>query len=219
MTDHTPSSLTTDHRLPGPNTARRAVILASGSKTRAQLLAQAGLAVGIDAPAVDEGEVKDALRAEGASAADVAVTLAELKAQRISRRSPGAFVIGSDQMLDCGGHWFDKPVDRAGAANHLRTLSGKTHQLISAVSVVCDGQQLWHSISRASLTMRPLSDAFIDRYLDAVGDAALGSVGAYQLEGLGVHLFTKIEGDYFTILGLPLLPLLGFLRTHGLVAE
>jgi len=197
----------------------RVIVLASGSKTRCEMLARAGINCETDVPAVDEDEVKQALKAEGARPDDVAATLAELKAQRVSRRWPGVFAIGADQMLEVEGQWLDKPVDRAGAAASLRLLSGKTHRLISAVSVVCDNNQLWHKIDSAKLTVRPLSEAFIESYLDQMGDAALESVGAYQLEGLGAQLFTKIEGDYFTILGLPLLPLLGFLRTHSVVPE
>jgi septum formation protein len=183
------------------------------------MLTRAGVHCETDVPAVDEDEVKQALKAEGARPDDVAATLAELKAQRVSRRWAGVFAIGADQMLEVDGHWLDKPVDRAGAAASLRLLSGKTHRLISAVSVVCDSRQLWHHIDSAKLTVRPLSDAFIESYLDQMGEAALQSVGAYQLEGLGAQLFSMIEGDYFTILGLPLLPLLGFLRTHSVVPE
>lgn len=195
----------------------RVIVLASGSKTRRDMLTRAGIQCETDVPAVDEDEVKQALKAEGARPDDVAATLAELKAQRVSRRWQGVFAIGADQMLEVDGQWLDKPVDRASAEASLRLLSGKTHRLISAVSVVCDSNQLWHHIDSAKLTVRPLSDAFIESYLDQMGDAALESVGAYQLEGLGAQLFTKIEGDYFTILGLPLLPLLGFLRTHSVV--
>jgi septum formation protein len=195
----------------------RIVVLASGSRTRQDMIRRAGVLCEAEAPGVDEDEVKLALRAEGARPDDVAATLAELKAQRVSRRWPGCFVIGGDQMLDCDGDWFDKPVNRAGAAVTLRRLSGRRHRLVSAVSVVCDGQQIWHHIDDARLTMRPLSEDFIAGYLEAVGDAALESVGAYQLEGQGAQLFERVEGDFFTILGLPLLPLLGFLRTHSVL--
>ena len=194
------------------------LVLASASASRAALLRQAGLTAATDPAQVDEAEVKTGLKAEGASASQIAETLAELKAQKISRRRPGALVVGADQMLDCGGVWFDKPVDLDQAAGHLRALSGKTHRLISAVCVVRDGARLWHHIDEARLIMRPLSEAFIADYLDAVGPAALTSVGAYQLEGLGAQLFTRVEGDYFTILGLPLLPLMDFLRNQGVVA-
>lgn len=194
------------------------VILASASPSRAAVLRQAGLSAPAEPAQVDEAEVKAALRAEGASVQDVATALAELKAQKVSRRRPGAFVIGADQMLDCDGDWLDKPADLAQAAAHLRLLSAKTHRLVSAVCVVSDGTRLWHHVGMASLTMRPLSEAFIADYLAAVGADALTSVGAYRLEGPGAQLFARIEGDYFTVLGLPLLPLLDFMRNHGVIA-
>lgn len=195
------------------------LVLASGSRTRAMMLERAGLTAILDKPAVDEEEVKLAGRAEGVPAEAVAEALAELKAQRITRRHPGALVIGADQMLDCDGVWFDKPTDRAGARAQLLALQGKTHQLISCAVVVCDGERLWHKTDRARLTMRRFSEAFLDDYLDRAGDDVLQSVGAYQLEGLGAQLFQRVEGDFFTILGLPLLPLLGFLRVHGVGRE
>jgi len=194
------------------------LVLASASPSRAVVLHQAGLAAAIDPAQVDETEVKVALQAEGAGAVEITQTLAELKAQKVSRRRPGAFVVGADQMLECEGAWLDKPGNRAQAAEHLRFLSGKTHRLVSAVCVVHDGTRLWHHVATASLTMRPLSDEFIAAYLSAVGPAAFASVGAYQVEGLGAQLFAGIEGDHFTILGLPLLPLMDFLRNHGVLA-
>ncbi len=183
------------------------------------MLEQAGVPVVLDPPLVDEEEVKLAGRAEGVAAEAVAETLAELKAQRITRRHPGALVVGADQMLECDGVWFDKPADRDAAHAQLKSLRGKTHRLISCAVVVRDGERLWHQIDRARLTMRSFSDAFLESYLDAAGDGALRSVGAYQLEGLGAQLFHRVDGDFFTILGLPLLPLLGFLRVHGVIAE
>ncbi|MDP1838561.1 MAG: Maf family protein, partial [Reyranella sp.] len=120
---------------------------------------------------------------------------------------------------DCNGVWFDKPVDRAHAQAHLRALSGRTHRLATAAVVFRNGQRVWHHVEHARLTMRPLDDAFIARYLDAAGADAFASVGAYQLEGLGAHLFSHVDGDYFTILGLPLLPLLSFLAGHGIGLE
>lgn len=194
-----------------------ALVLASASRSRAALLTNAGLGFTQDAARVDEAAVKAALQAEGAPADRAAETLAELKAQRVSARHPGALVIGADQMLECDGRWFDKAADRAEAAANLRALSGKPHRLISAVCLLRDGVRLWHHVAEARLTMRPLSDDFIAAYLDAVGEAALDSVGAYQLEGLGAQLFSRVEGDHFTILGLPLLPLLDFLRNHRVV--
>ncbi len=193
------------------------LILASGSSSRRSLLTNAGVDFEVEVANVDEDEVKLSLKAERATAAQCAETLAELKAQRISRRHAGALVIGADQMLDCNGVWFDKPEDLEHAAAHLTALSGKEHQLLSAVCVVRDGQRLWHHNEVSRLTMRALSDDFIRDYLAAVGEEALKSVGAYQLEGRGAQLFASIKGDYFSILGLPLLPLLSFLRGHGAV--
>jgi septum formation protein len=195
------------------------LVLASGSRTRALMLEKAGLHPILDKPLVDEEEVKLAGKAEGVGADAVAEALAELKAQRVTRRHPGALVIGADQMLECEGVWFDKPSDRAAAREQLLALRGKTHQLVSCAVIVRDGERLWHKVDRARLTMRNFSENFLDGYLDAVGDEVLYSVGAYQLEGLGAQLFQRVEGDFFTILGLPLLPLLGFLRVHGVGTE
>lgn len=200
-----------------PDPAAPQVVLASSSRSRRRLLANAGVTVVCEAAQVDEAEVKAALAAEGADAEQVVETLAELKAQRVARRHAGALVIGADQMLECDGAWFDKPGDLAQAVEQLQTLSGKAHRLVSSACVVRDGVCLWHHGDHARLTMRRLSDSFIDSYLAAVGEGALESVGAYQLEGLGAQLFSRVEGDYFTILGLPLLPLLDFLRRHGIV--
>jgi len=193
------------------------LVLASGSETRAAMLRSAGLLFSVDCPAVDEDETKLSLRAAKAPAAAIAETLAELKAIRVSARHAGAYIVGADQVLDCDGEIFDKPRNAAEAFGQLKRLQGRSHQLISAAVVVRDRQRLWHHIDRATLTMRPCSDDFLQRYLQVMGDAALTSVGAYQIEGLGVQLFSEIRGDYFTILGLPLLPLLGFLRESGIV--
>nr|WP_206692455.1 Maf family protein [Azospirillum sp. INR13] len=195
------------------------MVLASGSRTRAAMLEQAGVSAILDKPLVDEDEVKAAGRAEGVPADAVAEALAELKAQRITRRHPGALVVGADQMLECEGRWFDKPPDRAAARAQLLDLRGKTHRLVSCAVVVRNGERLWHKIDSARLTMRNFTEDFLDDYLDRVGEDVLHSVGAYQLEGLGAQLFQRVEGDFFTILGLPLLPLLGFLRVHGVGKE
>lgn len=181
------------------------------------MLRAAGVAVEIDPARIDESEVKRSLGAENATTAAIAETLAELKAVAVSRRHPGRLVLGADQMLDCEGMRFDKPADRAAARDQLLRLGGRRHELVSAAVAVRDGERLWHHVDHARLTMRSLSAEFVDAYLDRAGEAALQSVGAYQLEGLGAQLFRKIEGDYFTILGLPLLPLLEFLRGHGVV--
>jgi septum formation protein len=205
--------------LAGPRASETPLILASGSAVRARLLTEAGVAFAREAPAIDEGQIKAALKAEGADAAMAAETLAELKAQRVSRRHPEALVIGADQILDCGGVWFDKPADMAGAHAALLALRGRSHVLIASVAAVRGGSRLWHRNERATLLMREFSDDFLDAYLAAAGDAVLHSVGAYQLEGLGAQLFARIDGDYFSVLGLPLLPLLDFLRNHGVVGR
>lgn len=197
----------------------KTIILASGSRTRADLLRGAGLEIHIDPANVDEDTVKESLRAEGASAAQVAEALSDLKAMKISQRHPGALVIGADQTLDCNGVWFDKPPDLDHLRGHLETLSGHKHSLFAGVSVLKDGERLWGLVEPAHLTMRNLSADFITRYIEAVGEDGLGSVGGYRLEGLGSQLFSRVEGDYFTVLGLPLLPLLGFLRQNGAIAS
>ncbi len=195
------------------------VVLASGSRTRLALLEAAGVPVTVEVPRVDEAMVKDALKAEQAPVERAAETLAELKATRVSARHPGALVIGCDQMLECEGRWLDKPEDRAQAAEQLRFLRGKVHRLVTTAVVLRDGQRLWHQTDQARLQMRPFSDEFLEDYLDRVGAAVLSSVGAYQLEGLGAQLFTRVDGSHFTILGLPLLPLLDFLRIHKVLVQ
>jgi septum formation protein len=193
------------------------IVLASASRARAALLQGAGVPILIDAAAIDEAEVKASLRAAKAEPSVVAETLAELKAQRIARRHAGSLVIGADQVLECEDVLFDKPIDLAAARDQLLTLRGRRHRLISAVVLVRDGQRLWHHVDRADLRMRDFSESFLDRYLGSAGDAALSSVGGYQLEGVGAQLFAGVDGDYFTILGLPLLPLLDILREHGVL--
>ena len=195
-----------------------ALWLASASSARAELLRRAGVRVEIEPARIDEGEVKTAMRADKASAAMVAEALAELKATRVARRHPGALVIGADQMLSCEGTWFDKPADKDQARGHLKALRGKAHELTSAICVVRDGVRLWHHQAGATMWMREFSDTFLDRYVDTTGPETLESVGAYRVEGPGIQLFARIDGDFFTILGLPLLPLLDYLRGHGVVA-
>jgi septum formation protein len=195
------------------------LVLASASAARAELLRRAGVSFTVTPAAVEEAEIKAAFRAERLAVAECANALAEAKALRVARRHPDALVIGADQMLVCDDAWFDKPADRAAARAQLVALRGKRHELISAVCVVRGGERLWHFVDRSALVMRDFSDAFLDTYLDAAGADVLGSVGAYRLEALGVQLFARIEGGYFAILGLPLLPLLDFLRGHGIVAK
>ncbi len=193
------------------------VILASGSAIRRTLLANAGLPVTVDPADIDEGEIKDRMRTQSAPALATATELAGAKARAVSPRHPGKLVIGADQILAFGQQWFDKPKDHQAAMQQLERLAGRTHQLVSAVAVVRNGEELWRTAQAVTLHMRPLSRNFIETYLDQAGDAVLSSVGAYQLEGLGAQLFTAIEGDYFTVLGLPLLPLLAFLRQQGIM--
>jgi septum formation protein len=193
------------------------LILASSSKSRAGLLTQAGIDF-IQVPSsVDEEPVKTAMAANRATAAQCAIRLAEMKATSISTNYPEAYVIGCDQMLDCAGQWFDKPTSTAAARAQLQNLRGKSHALFNGMVVVRAGQAIWHYTNHAELEMRAFSDGFLDAYLANVGDDVLWSVGGYQLEGAGAQLFTSIKGDFFSILGLPLLPLLGFLREHGLI--
>jgi septum formation protein len=194
------------------------LVLASASRIRAVLLQNAGLTVTIDPAAVDEAAAKESLRAAGAGPAVAATSLAELKARRVSPRHPGRLVLGADQLLECDGAWFDKPVDLAAARCQLLALRGRRHRLYSAAVALQDGERLWHHVGEASLTMRSFGEPFLDDYIDRCGADLLGSVGAYRLEGLGVQLFAAIAGDHFTILGLPLLPLLDFLRGRQVLA-
>lgn len=196
---------------------KKALILASGSETRRRMLMKAGLSFDVVRAQVDEEALKESLLAESAPAKDVADSLADAKARSVSMMHPGRIMLGADQILVQDGRIFSKAktVDQAKAT--LRALSGKPHQLISAAVIYEDGQPVWRAVTTATLTMRKLSDEFIDHYLAALGEDAFWSVGSYQLEGLGVQLFSKIDGDYFTILGLPLLPVLDFLRGRAIV--
>jgi len=191
------------------------LILASQSHARQALLTNAGISFEAVTAEIDERGVQQAsgLAAPG----EIASLLAREKALSVSARQPGKFVIGADQTLALGERLFSKPAGRAQAARQLRALAGRSHELHSAVAVVRDGKILFEAVAIAGMTMRRLGEAEIDVYLDEAGDAVTSSVGAYQLEGLGVHLFERIEGDHFTILGLPLLPLLAFLRSERLL--
>jgi septum formation protein len=192
------------------------LILASQSRARQALLANAGIAFDAIPAEIDEREIQ---RISGLSApGEIASLLAREKALSVSLCQPDRIVVGADQTLALGKRLFSKPADRAQAAAQLRSLAGACHELHSAVAVARDGKIMFETVAVARMTMRQLSEAEIDAYLDQAGDAVTTSVGAYQLEGLGIHLFERIEGDHFTILGMPLLPLLAFLRSQQLLA-
>jgi septum formation protein len=194
------------------------LVLASASLSRRSLLEAAGLRFEVAPAHIDEAEVKRAAQAEGMSAGDTSLALADLKAGRVSGRDPRALVIGADQILVCDGSWFDKPADSAAARVQLGELRGRPHSLATGVVCFHGGERVWHHLTEPRLVMRQVSDAFLDEYLAAEGDAVTSTVGAYRLEGRGIHLFERIDGDHSAILGLPLLPLLGFLRQHGVLA-
>lgn len=199
----------------------RRVVLASASRIRASLLANAGVPVSVCPAAVDEASLRRDFEAGGAAPApaEIARHLAQAKALAVSRLDPEGLVIGADQVLSCAGEIFSKPAGRDVARAQLLQLRGRTHRLDSAVACARAGTLAWSHVAGADLTMRAFSDAFLDDYLERAGSTILASVGAYQLEGLGAQLFARIEGDYFTILGLPLLPLLTFLRSDGSLAS
>ena len=193
------------------------LVLASKSAARATLLAAAGIAVEVLPADIDERGIEAKASAQEAGAA--AALLAREKARAVAALRPGRLVLGADQTLALGTRRFSKPADRAAAEEQLRALRGKTHALHSALAVMRDGQVLFEHADAARLTMRSFSDNFLRQYLDAAGDAVTASVGGYQLEKPGIQLFERVEGDYFTILGLPLLPLLDFLRREHCLAE
>jgi septum formation protein len=191
-----------------------AVVLASKSLARRAVLEGAGVPVEIAVAGVDEEAVKASMLAEGATPRDIADALAELKALKVARARP-ELVVGADQTLEFEGGLYDKVANLDEARERLKLLRGKPHRLHSAVVVARDGAPVWRELASATLTMRNFSDGFLEDYLATEGAAALGSVGCYRLEGPGAQLFSKIEGDYFAILGMPLLGLLEFLRQHG----
>jgi septum formation protein len=193
--------------------AREPLVLASRSEVRRTMLEAAGIALDVRPADIDERAIEK--EAGDCAAGAAAAMLAAEKARAVATDRPGRLVLGADQTLALGDRQFTKPVDRPAARAQLWALSGRTHELHSAIAFVSGGAVLFEHVGSARLTMRRLSDAFIDAYLDAAGDAALLSVGGYQLEGFGVQLFERVEGDYFTVLGLPLLPALDFLRRRG----
>jgi len=193
------------------------VVLASGSPFRRKMLEDAGIAVEALPATIDERAVEAAVAGSGVTPQELAAILAEAKALDVSERMPGRLVIGADQTLSLGDEVLHKPADMEAARRRLLALSGRTHELNSAVVVARDGNVLWRHVAVARLTMRDLDPGFVGRHLSRVGDKALASVGAYQIEGEGIQLFEAVEGDHFTIVGLPLLPLLAELRTLGAV--
>jgi septum formation protein len=193
------------------------LILASASAARRAVLAAAGLRFAVRPAAIDEASVKHAARSEGLDATAAASRLADAKSAAIARQEPRALVIGTDQILTCDGTWYDKPEDLAAARRQLLALRGRTHELATAVVCRTGDRMLWQHVALPRLTMRAFSETFLDAYLAAEAAQVLGSVGAYRLEGPGVQLFARVEGDHATILGLPLLALLEFLRGVGVV--
>jgi len=195
------------------------LLLASGSTTRRDMLRAAGLPVETAKPQVDERAIEQPLQEAGEPPSRIALALAAAKALAVSAGHPGRLVLGADQTLACDGAAFHKPADRAAAARQIAALAGRSHALHSAFALARGGSILAEGHQSASLTMRPFAPAFVEAYLDAVGDAAFSSVGGYQIEGPGAQLFERIEGDHFTILGLPLLPVLAALRDLSVLAR
>ena len=197
-----------------------ALILASGSASRRAMLEAAGVAFDTVRPNVDEDAAKASLAASGTLARDTADALAQLKALKVSNAHPTTLVLGSDSVVELAdGTLLDKPVRREDAADHLRSLSNGRHRLHSAAVIAEGGRPVWRAVDSATLVVRPLTDAFIDAYLDAEWPAISGCVGCFRIEGPGVQLFAAVEGSHFTILGLPLLPVLDYLRTRGVLAS
>ena len=194
-------------------------ILASGSAIRAEMLRNAGVSVETVVSRVDEASIKAALLADESTAREVADALAEMKARRVAMKNPQALVLGADQVLVCGGKMFDKPNSIAAVREQLQELRGKTHELLSAAVIFEDGAPVWRHIGRAQLMMRPFSDEFLETYLETHAEELFTTVGGYKLEEQGSQLFTRVQGDYFSVLGLPLLEILGFLRTRGMCLE
>ena len=194
------------------------IVLASQSASRRALLQAAGVPFEALSPGVDEDAAKEALRADGLDARALADALAELKALRVSRRVPGGLVLGCDQTLSLeDGSMIDKAVDRADAERILRLLSGRVHHLHSAAVIALNGEPIWRHVERVRMTVRSLSDSFIANYLDQEWEQCRWCVGNYRIEGPGVQLFSKVEGSQFGVQGLPLLPLLDFLRVRGVL--
>jgi len=207
-----------DYRIVGSPNVR--IVLASSSRTRRRLLEDAGVPHIVEPSRVDEGEIKLSLRAEGASGIALAEVLAEAKAKYVSRKHPDAMVLGADQILECEGETLDKPVDWEDALRQLQLLRGKWHDLISYAVIVRGGQRIWQGVDTARLQMRAdAGDEFLKAYLGAAGRDAFNGPGGYRVESLGVQLFSRIDGSHYTILGLPLLPLLDYLRANRILMK
>jgi septum formation protein len=200
-------------RLPDP------IILASTSETRKSVLRSVGIPFEAISPDVDERQIESAVQEQMIPPSEIALMLAKAKASEVSKRFSGRWIIAADQTLACDGHQYHKPTSRDEAAEQISSLSGKTHYLHSAVTCIANSRIEFEHIETASLSMRNLSSSFISRYLDVCGETVTRSVGGYQIEGFGAHLFEKIEGDHTTILGLPIFPLLRFLRQARLMEE
>jgi len=205
-----------------PLTARDAppLVLASSSQTRRRLLEAAGVPVVVDPPDVDEASLRERLARDRASTEEAALALAAAKARAVAgRHGADVLVLGSDQILELAGRWLARPASPGEAREQLRVLRGRTHRLVTGAVLLRDGREVWRGVDVAELTMRPFSDAFLEAYLREAGEEVLESVGCYRLEGIGAQLFEAVRGDHFTILGLPLFPLLRALRREGVLME
>lgn len=195
------------------------LVLASASQSRAKMFESIGLSLEIVPSHIDEQILKDGCSEQGKSAGDAAMALAIAKARHVSQQFPNAYIIGADSLIHCGDVWYDKAKSLSEAREQLKSLRGKTHTIETAVCVVKDGEVMWSHLSSPRLIMRSFSDEFLDGYINQLGDKLLHCVGCYQVEGPGIQLFETIEGDFFAIMGLPLLPLLSYLREAGLLLE
>ncbi len=198
---------------------KTSLILASGSTVRKRLLQNAGISFRTVAPDVDEKKIKAESRAQNFTEVETARTLALAKARNVGEYKPNNLILSADQMLTCQGEWYDKPIGADGVRNHLTRLSGKEHELINAVVIIKNGKILWQYDNTATIEMRQLNKQYIETYIKHADKAVYQSVGAYDLEGRGVQLLRRLDGDYFSILGLPLFPLIDFLRECGAVSK